>query len=358
MKRFFYSSFIAIIIFSLIDFTIGNKIINYFYKSGLIMLDVDKLESINNEEKKYRVSNKFYHHTLKKNIKNTSTWGKEKYLTCTDEFGFRKHCNSKKNRNKNIILIGDSFTEGIGLNYEKTFAGMFSKKNNYNVYNMGVTSYSPVIYKNKVIHHINKGLKIDHVIVFIDISDIDDEANNYIECNNKVCTNSKLILSNRKNIQKKEIKIFPLLDLIKLNFKKIKRIFKPKIYIYRKDFKRSNWTFIPENKEINLGIQNSINHMNALYKYLNDKKISLSVAVYPHPGQILHDKKNSKQVKIWENFCEKKCRYFINYFPTFFNELHDIKPKKLIKKYYIKNDIHFNYQGNLILFNKLGSLAF
>ena len=98
--------------------------------------------------------------------------------------------------------------------------------------------------------------------------------------------------------------------------------------------------------------------MNDLYYYLNKKNISLSVAVYPHPGQIIYDKKNSKQVKIWEDFCANKCKYFINYFPIFFNELDSDKPKKIIDKYYIKNDIHFNYKGNLLIYKKLTNYIF
>ena len=47
-----------------------------------------------------------------------------------------------------------------------------------NVKNLAVASYSPIIYKNKIKHYISSGLNAEHVIVFLDISDIDDE-NNY-----------------------------------------------------------------------------------------------------------------------------------------------------------------------------------
>lgn len=321
------------------------------------MLSINLIKKKREEEKKYRIKNKIYHHTLKSSIKAKSIWGKNKYITCTDKNGFRQHCEIKNKNDKSLILIGDSFVEGIGLEYEKTFAGMLSKELNYSVYNMGVSSYSPVIYKNKIIYFIEKGLKIKDVLVFIDISDIDDEANNYIECEKKVC--GKKIIDNKKEKKVEEIKKkFPFFYLIKSSIKNIKRLIRPKVYIYRKDFVRSNWTFINETENIKLGIKNSINHMNELYSYLAEKNISLSVAIYPHPGQILHDKKESKQVKIWQNFCENKCKYFINYFPIFFDELDSNKPKKIIDKYYIKNDIHFNYEGNLIIYNKLKNYIF
>jgi len=236
---------------------------------------------------------------------------------------------------------------------------MFSKEMNYEVYNMGVTSYSPIIYKNKIKHFIDNDLKAQHVIIFIDISDIDDEANRYFECEQKICEKNFTSENIIENNQEKKKKIYlPFYNLLKEKIKYVKRLIKPKIYIYRKDFKRSNWTFIEENKEISLGIKNSIKHMNEIYEYLKKKKISLSVAIYPHPGQLIHDNKDSKQVKIWKNFCKNKCKYFINYFPDFFDELKINNSKKIIKKYYIKNDIHFNFKGNKKIFDKLKELNF
>ena len=47
-------------------------------------------------------------------------------------------------------FLGDSFTEGLGLNYSDTFAGMLSDYSRYEIINMGVTSYSPIIYWNKI----------------------------------------------------------------------------------------------------------------------------------------------------------------------------------------------------------------
>ena len=124
----------------------------------------------------------------------------------------------------------------------------------------------------------------------------------YIECEKKVC--GKKVLDNKPERKVEKIKKkFPLYDLLKSSIKNIKRTIKPKIYIYRRDFVRSNWTFVDETKNIKLGIKNSVKHMSELYSYLNEKNISLSVAIYPHPGQIIFDQKDSKQVKIWENFC-------------------------------------------------------
>ena len=54
---------------------------------------------------------------------------------------------------------------------------MSSKK--IEVLNAGVSSYSPIIYFKKIEYLIDKGFEFDELIVFIDISDIEDEATIY-----------------------------------------------------------------------------------------------------------------------------------------------------------------------------------
>ena len=197
MKKFFLIILIAFSIFLIIDYSIGKKILELMYNNNIILSpemkksEIDRIRSI---EKSYRVKNKYFHHTLKPNIEIESTWGAVKYLVCTNKFGFRKNCNKKENlKNKKLILIGDSFTEGVGLNYKDTFAGMLDQSSKYEIINMGVTSYSPIIYFNKIKYYIDRGLKADHVIIFVDISDIDDEANYYTKCKNSdyVCDKKK-----------------------------------------------------------------------------------------------------------------------------------------------------------------------
>ena len=98
--------------------------------------------------------------------------------------------------------------------------------------------------------------------------------------------------------------------------------------------------------------------MEKLNDYLSSKNISLSVAVYPHPAQILYDNENSKQVQIWKNYCELRCKYFINLFPLFLSNKDNNKKMDLINKYFIKNDIHFNQYGNKKIFEYLIQLDF
>ncbi len=358
MKKVIAVIFINLFILFTFDFFFGQKTLNFFYEREIIKSPESirmKAIELQKKEKSYRIKHDYFHHTLKPSIKVDSKWGNLIYKTCTDEFGFRTSCEGSKIKdNKNVIIIGDSTIEGLGLNYDKIFPGMLNKSQKKNIINMGVTSYSPIIYFKKIQYYIDNGLNIDEVFVFIDVSDIDDE-NIYYECGekNSVCAKSVEKLSNINKLDNVEKKIFPLYDQVKLKIKQIKRKIKPKVYIYRKDYHRSYWTYSEDNTQINNGIKNATANMSKLHKYLSKKNIPISVGVYPIPGQILYDVETSKQVEIWKKFCIEKCKNFINLFPIFFEEKSELSDMDIIKKYYLKHDVHFNELGHEKIFKEL-----
>ena len=348
---------IYFLIFGASDFLFGNNILSFLYERNFLVNQEVQIKKIQENEKKYRVKNEHFHHTLEENIIVSAQWGPFKYKVCTDEYGFRGICNNKIKYKKNVFLIGDSFTEGIGLNYEKTFGGMMSENWKINVKNLAVASYSPIIYKNKIKHYISSGLNAEHVIVFLDVSDIDDE-NNYFHCKEKksVCAKSDKI-ENAK-LKKKKEKKFPIFEKTKRAIKLLKRRIFPKNNIYEKDFRRSSWTYIESNEIIAEGINKSLKNMDELYNYLNQRKIPFSLAIYPWPGQILHDKVNSKHVSIWKEFCEQRCENFINLFPLFFDEISHNSKEKVVELFYLKNDVHFNEEAHKKIFEKINILKF
>jgi hypothetical protein len=89
--------------------------------------------------------------------------------------------------NYRILFMGDSFTEGVGVEYDQTFFGEIA--NEYADFNIdalkaGVVGYSPNAYYRKTKHLLTDiGLKVNELIVFIEISDILDEVNTYSNVN-------------------------------------------------------------------------------------------------------------------------------------------------------------------------------
>ena len=154
----------------------------------------------------WRVKNDIYHHDFLPNINVIENNGKfGKYNFITNSMGFKDKDTRKINLNKTkhrIVFIGDSFTEGLFLPYEKTFVGIIDQNlslQNIEVLNAGVSSYSPVIYYKKVQHLIKSKLEFDELIVFIDISDIEDESLHYRLSNSQV-----IKLDNKKKKLKKK----------------------------------------------------------------------------------------------------------------------------------------------------------
>ncbi len=350
---------ISFFLIILIDFFFGKYIINFIF--------------VNN---KPVIENSIYHHDLRKNINKKQTYNKiYNYILCTNEYGFKSDCGGKKYSKKiDYAFIGDSFTEGVGLNYGDTFVGLFSQsKKNKSVANLGVESYSPKIYYKKLEYLLDNGFQFNRVIVFLDLADIFDENLYFIQNNNIKEKGSiksiNTIYQNYDNLFKfKKIlkEKFPLSFLFFSSLKKINFKDNSKEKIIQKSYIKDNylinsrWTYAnkfskKDDPWINNGIKESKIYLNKIFELSKKNNFKLSLAVYPWPAQILFDEDTGRKKfgNIWKNFCIEKCEYFINYLDKF----HDLKTKigktEVVEKYYLKDDVHFNKKGNLLISNFL-----
>jgi hypothetical protein len=77
-----------------------------------------------------------------------------------------------------ILFIGDSFTEGGPIVWDKTFVGRVAeelKSQNIVVLNAGVASYCPITERIKLRQLLGeKGLRVDRVVLCLDISNLKD----------------------------------------------------------------------------------------------------------------------------------------------------------------------------------------
>ena len=97
-----------------------------------------------------------YDHDLKKSFRGNLEWSPgETYLFCSNKNSFRTFCDKMDFESKefDIAFIGDSFTEGVGVDYEDTFVGRIENRyDDLKIANLGVVSYSPSIYFTKLRH--------------------------------------------------------------------------------------------------------------------------------------------------------------------------------------------------------------
>jgi len=330
---------------------------DYFFGAKLFNFDPVNL----NQD--FRLQHKIFSHTLKPDYEGTAAWGNQLYKVCTNSLGFKSYCGdtSKLNTEYDLVFIGDSFTEAIGMNFEDSFVGFISQSfSELTVGNMGVSSYSPSIYLAKVKHYLNKGLSMKHLIVYIDISDVQDEVTRVFE--NDIVKNESLITSDKPNLSEE----FNLLSLKKFLYEHLPASyfllktlrnfilskFDPESYHF--DYERSSWTFNADSKGygeigVNGAVERAITNMQILSNFLNERNIQLSIAVYPWPGQLLHETGESLQVRIWRDFCIKRCAMFIESFTSFNKVKNQLSARKTIENYFFKGDIHFNQDGNKVL---------
>ena len=322
---------------------------------------------------KINIAHKIFHHHLLPNFEEIQG-GKgyyPRYKVITNSLGFRDSKVreidlKKKNR---IVFIGDSFTFGTLLDYEYTVPGLtdiYFREKGIEVLNAGVPSYSPSIYYYKTKFFIEQGLKFSHLVVFIDISDIEDEAIIYVvDEQNQLAKSNVNPNHQRLRLQDKNLKT-KFRDFLELNFnitytfiKYIDDNFIDEIsekkfidYIVSEKYIRDKWT-IDENvrKKYDVGIQKSIYYMGLLKNLLDENDIKLTVVVYPWFSQIYHNDLESTQVKIWEEFSSKNYNQFINLFPVFINnENEDLSVKDKILKNFIPFDVHWNKNGSKVVF--------
>jgi hypothetical protein len=104
-----------------------------------------------------------------------------------------------------------------------------------------------------------------------------------------------------------------------------------------------------------LGVEGAIararNNMQSLADMLAARHIPLTVAVYPWPIQLELNDRNSRQSAIWRDFCKTNCRSFIDLFPPFFafKDAHSDWYERL----FIDGDVHYSREGNQLVFDNI-----
>ncbi len=358
-----------------------KKTIIFFIVTSLLILDfvfkglLNLYDSVffNDNIQDIATSHEVYHHTFKPNKSVNLKSDSGNYTIFTNSLGFKddKINHVEKNINKKrIILIGDSFTEGVLLNFDKTFAGIFKKylaEKNIDLLNAGRGGYSPIIYWSKIKNLLEiEKVEFDELYVFVDLSDTWDEYYTY-----DLNDDQNVILRNIPTSQAKHSENF--IGKTKI-FLKENTIF---TYFFlnhisdslsRNDQDKIWYNFIvngihfdkwPINKSVynawgEKGIKLQLKYMNNLKKLLDENKIKLTVVVYPWISQIWYEDLDSLHVKIWEDWAKNNNSNFINLFPLFVKTgISDSKKDKIINDNFIRGDFHFNENGNMIIAKEL-----
>lgn len=135
--------------------------------------------------RKYRTASEIYHHAFIPNGKGRLYTSEFKTVYLINSFGIRdrEYSLKKPPRTYRILILGDSFTEGYGMDIEHTFSKRLEEFLNtkppnegmkYEVINFGCAGYCPML---EYLLLKEKGLLLDPdlVILLLDLSDFHDD---------------------------------------------------------------------------------------------------------------------------------------------------------------------------------------
>jgi len=273
-----------------------------------------------------------------------------------------------KSDHRRILLIGDSFAEGIGLPFERTFAGLLeqagqARPERIEFLDAGVASYSPSIYYKKIKYLLDRGLKLDEVVLLSDSSDVEDEATSYFCIDedpnyHKFCNTPPGAVPMPAIKRDFFIDHFVVTNRVRLTIKRwIQTWLGNKRAAIDSDHNRIGWTTkSPDPAKyrplgVDGGIARSLENMSKLSDLLKSHGIPLTIVVYPWAQQIAQGDRDSRQVRLWRDFCPTHCKAFIDLFPVFFAAAD--RDRDWYQHLYILGDDHFSAAGNRMLFEEL-----
>ena len=339
-----------------------------------------KLKLYNNRA--HRIKSYYYHHDLRPMASFYDHWGYERYKIYTNSLGFKDEFNRKvKFKNKNILFIGDSFTEGVGVRYEDTYVGLIDKhlkKNDKNVeiLNAGVQSYSTSIYLSKIYHLIErKKLPITDIVIMISGGDFYDDNFKYLELN------EDYVLNHIDQKNKIMIKIINFYKSNTLTYQFLSRITPPKVIpqliksIFESNktktnydekekellsirnneidqiqfLNRSDYAYLYSIEEFDLwgkkAIDKSLYNLKQIIELTEKNEINLNI-FYLYEPVIFLKKPNKKQFDYLINSLEnlKKTNVNVNFIRDVYKEFEN--PYEAYKSLFFIGDIHWNKKGN------------
>ncbi len=305
-----------------------------------------------------RVINPFFHHGFIPNRKFRHEWVKGEVIEeVINKFGFRENITDKnieKLSNYKTVILGDSFLEGVGVENKNIIASLL-KSSYHPVGNLAVSSHSPSISKARLNYFKKKGLKPKNIIHFVDISDIQDEylyevihgfkpinlgiANYVLEFINKTSIAKSISyksllkgvwILNTSNPIKKLINIIFTLDIY-VNYPGGKDI----LFKERNPFISLNEPFYYE-----FGKRKLLREINELAA--NNDGLYILV-IYPYPSTLNIKDGDPGFIRL-QNF-RKELKKVIEKFDN--ASFCDLNQFQFLDKDFIKNDIHWNENGQI-----------
>jgi hypothetical protein len=347
-------------------------------------------------KRSHKLQSYYYHHDQRSNTNYLDHWGNSRPVIYSNQYGFKdKQKGLVKFSDKNILFIGDSLVEGVGLKYEDTWVGIVAEQleeRNIVVLNAGLQTYASSIYLAKTYDLIErKKIPITDVYVMISVNDIHDDFYRY----KSVDENFKV-----KHDEEINILFIEMINFIKgntLTYQIIAELTPPLAFIQKlkssfssikNSFSTHEGTLL-QNQQIKKNIQSeesilmisnggdyklmydenifekngkesilkTINYLNRLGVYLSSKKINLTILL-PRESVFIIKNPIDKNYEFLINQLESlnknniKFIYLNEYYQEYTNGF------DAYRDLFFANDVHWNKKGNLKIAEEILSKAF
>lgn len=318
----------------------------------------------------HRIAHDYYHHGFKPLTGGADHYGPLTGTVYVNSLGMRDAACSQvppQAAIPRILLIGDSFTEGISVPHEKTFAGIlqaWAQDQGVDVQNAGVSSYCPATESAKIRYlHEHDQVRFESLVLFVDISDVRDE----------------LFYERREDGSCIRLPAGPFQDRLAEGYfryqknREIKKWVEKNIennFVLLGAIARNLWLFAdaqlkltdsPEAEKISsdllewpefsdrhpelvaAGQARALASLDSIHKFCSERGIPMTLVAYPWPAQILQKDPQSSAKKIWKEWAQAKGVAYLSLFETF----EDLgEPSKVVRQYYLQDDCHWNEAGH------------
>lgn len=322
-------------------FTLASASVLDFYLGKAALDRVD--ERVGMFNRRFRAPHPYYHHDLKVWYDGAALYGPIHYTMRTNSFGFRDvspRTISTRTSAFRILLIGDSFTEGVGVDFDSTFAGLLQEHfaaTGIEVLNAGVAAYSTAIYWKKIEYLLERRrLQFDAVVLFLDPSDL-DEGSEQIDSAGRVVDGPTV-----PDPPGPPWYEFQSWRRYSATYRAV-RILWPRT-------PREAWTI---RDEVDAAGPNVLpladGHLTGLTALLRTHRIPLTLVVYPWAPHLRGNDRSSLQVTYWRQWAVREGVDFIELFTPFFAEADRLGTEDAIARYFIAGDIHWSADGHRLV---------
>lgn len=319
-----------------------------------------------NGVKLYRSDPKTGWYELNSNFEGQDRYGKLIFNVSTDSHGFRSPGPGQSRQAvatsaPPVLLLGDSFTYGVGLEWPDTFAAQLAARYPGKVINAGVNSHAPTPHLWRLKRWLQQGSVAPGTVIVmaVDISDVFDEATRWHD--GPTTPIDRSTAGGPKGSDRVpqtqqpwfRPSTFQLTHQIYFGLESLVKGVIDNLQVrnnIRSDFTHKNWNQI-NNNFAPLGVAGGLKQL----KHKIEAAAHLSHAhghrfyllIYPWPAQLAFANRFSWERAITESCRKPDCSGVINTFPAF-RQL-AASDRRWQDHLYIRGDMHFQATGNAII---------